>query len=106
MAWAKYRRGRLTAIALPPEIKGRLIREKALGRGGIGEQIVEALRRQWGWGVSNSTAVTQPATPAPAPPRPQQQPIVPGSVVLYNGQPYRLQKVQRPDDPKIPPWNL
>jgi hypothetical protein len=102
MAWAKYRRGRLTAIALPPEIKGRLIREKALGRGGIGEQIVEALRRQWGWGVSSSQAVTNQSVPPP----PQPQPIVPGAVIMHNGRPYRLQPVNRPGDPKIPDWRL
>ena len=41
--WGKYRRGKHLSIAVPAEIKNQLIRRKALGEGGIGAQIVEAL---------------------------------------------------------------
>ena len=43
MSWGQHRRGRHVSIAVPPEIKCQLIRNKALGGGGIGAQIVEAL---------------------------------------------------------------
>ena len=42
MSWEQHRRGRHVSIAVPPEIKCQLIRNKALGGGGIGAQIVEA----------------------------------------------------------------
>ena len=52
MSWGQHRRGRHVSIAVPPEIKCQLIRNKALGGGGIGAQIVEACnisggRCQW-----------------------------------------------------------
>ena len=46
--WGKYRRGKHLSIAVPAEIKNQLIRRKALGQGGIGKQIVEALQQRWG----------------------------------------------------------
>ena len=48
MSWGQHRRGRHVSIAVPPEIKCQLIRNKALGGGGIGAQIVEALLYKWG----------------------------------------------------------
>ena len=48
MSWGQHRRGRHVSIAVPPEIKCQLIRNKALGGGGIGAQIVEALQYKWG----------------------------------------------------------
>jgi hypothetical protein len=52
--WGKYRRGKHLSIAVPAEIKNQLVRRKALGQGGIGAQIVEALQLRWG---------NQPLTP-------------------------------------------
>ena len=46
--WGKYRRGQHLSIAVPPEVKSQLIHRKALGQGGIGAQIVEALQQRWG----------------------------------------------------------
>lgn len=43
--WGKYRRGQHLSIAVPPEVKSQLIHRKALGQGGIGAQIVEALQQ-------------------------------------------------------------
>ncbi len=102
MAWATYRKGRRLTVALPPEVKSQMIKIKARGGGGLGEQIVEALRRQWSWGQANSAAVTNQSVPPP--PRPQ--PVVPGAVVMHNGRPYRLQPVNRPGDSRIPEWRL
>ena len=48
MSWGQHRRGSHVSIAVPPEIKCQLIRNKALGGGGIGAQIVEALLYKWG----------------------------------------------------------
>ena len=42
MSWGKYRRGRHVSIAVPSKIECQLIRNKALGGGGLGAQIVEA----------------------------------------------------------------
>jgi hypothetical protein len=102
MSWSKYRRGRQTVIALPPEVKNQMIRIKARGGPGLGEQIIEALRCKWGWVQGSTQAVTQPALSTPRP----QQSVVPGSIVMHNGQPYRLQPVNRPGDPMVPQWRL
>ena len=59
MSWGKYRRGRLLSIAVPPDIKCQLIRNKALGGGGIGAQIVEALQYKWGSKPMTPSAVIQ-----------------------------------------------
>src|SRR5512135_2291116 len=99
MAWATYRKGRRLTIAVPPEVRNQMVKIKARGGLGLGAQIVEALRRQWGWEQANTAAVTQP-------PAPRSTPVVPGAVVMHNGRPYRLQPVNRPDDPKIPEWRL
>ena len=101
MPWATYRRGRRLTVALPPDIKNQLVKVKARGGPNIGQQIVEALRHQWGWVQGSTPAVTQPALSTPRP----QQPIVPGSTVYFNGQPYRLQKVVR-EGSRMPDWNL
>lgn len=89
MSWAQHRRGRHLSIAVPPEIKNQLVRRKALGEGGIGQQIVEALQLRWGnrppappAAVANPAAGdvvasgpykgmrSQPVTPSPANPVP------------------------------------
>ena len=92
MAWGKYRKGLQTVIALPPAIKGQLIKNKALGLGGIGQQIVEALQYKW----SNQPPVHQ----APA--------VVANPTVAsgrYAGM--RQQTIpRRPGDPKFVGWNL
>ena len=89
MSWAKYRRGRHLSIAVPPEVKGQLIRRKALGQGGIGAQIVEALQYRWG-----------------------NQPLAPPAVVAYPAGdrvasgPYRgMRRQEIPASAKVP-WLL
>ncbi len=57
----------------------------------------------WGLVVGSTPAVTNQSGSAPPP---RFQPVVPGAVVVHNGRPYRLQPVNRPDDPKIPEWRL
>ncbi|MGZ3391831.1 MAG: hypothetical protein ACXVCF_19860 [Isosphaeraceae bacterium] len=84
------------SIAVPAEIKNQLIRRKALGQGGIGAQIVEALQLRWGGAPLSPPAVIPNPAVTPA--------------VIENG-PYKGMRHQpiRPRDqqsPKIPQWNL
>jgi hypothetical protein len=94
--WGKYRRGKHLSIAVPPEIKNQLIRRKALGEGGIGAQIVEALQLRWGGAPLPPPAViTNPAvTPAVIESGP------------YKGMRHQPIRPQDPQFPKIPQWNL
>ena len=50
-SWGKNRSGRHLSIAVPPEIKIQLIKNKATTGAGIGYQICEALRTQWAPGT-------------------------------------------------------
>ena len=102
MAWNVYRRGRHLSIQLPVEVKNQLVRNKARGGGTLTEQIVSALQSQWSGAVQQQNDVPPGcgvgvATQRLAPPG-----LAPGTT-LYHGQVY---KVQRPNDPKIPEWNL
>jgi hypothetical protein len=94
MAWNVYRRGRHLSIQLPVEVKNQLVRNKARGGGTLTEQIVSALQSQWSGAVQQQNDV---------PPQRQRAPGLAPGTTLYNGQVYR---VQRPNDPKIPEWNL
>jgi len=91
--WGKYRRGKHLSIAVPAEIKNQLIRRKALGQGGIGQQIVEALQLKWG---------NRPL-PQPDPPAVVVNPAVVGSGP-YRGM--RQQVVPRPKEPGYVEWSL
>jgi hypothetical protein len=84
--WGKYRRGKHLSIAVPAEIKNQLIRRKALGEGGIGAQIVEALQLRWGG--------------APLPP------LTVIESGPYKGMRHQPIRPQDPQFPKIPQWNL
>jgi hypothetical protein len=94
MAWNVYRRGRHLSIQLPVEVKNQLVRNKARGGGTLTEQIVSALQAQWSGAVRQQNDVPPQRLAPPG--------LAPGTV-LYHGQVY---KVQRPNDPKIPEWNL
>ena len=87
--WGKYRRGKHLSIAVPAEIKNQLIRRKALGQGGIGAQIVEALQLRWGGAPLPPPAVIPNPAVTPA--------------VIENG-PYKGMRHQpiRPQDHAIP----
>jgi hypothetical protein len=98
MGWGTYRRGRHLSIQLPTSVKNELIKIKARGGGTLTEQIISALQAKWS-GVA--PAVVQPQNYVP-PQRLAPPGLAPGTT-LYNGQVY---KVQRPNDPKIPEWNL
>jgi hypothetical protein len=98
MAWNVYRRGRHLSIQLPVEVKNQLVRNKARGGGTLTEQIISALQSKWS---GAAPAVVQPQNSVP-PQRLAPPGLAPGTT-LYNGQVY---KVQRPNDPKIPEWNL
>jgi hypothetical protein len=92
MGWSKYRKDRLTVIALPPETKCRLIREKARSGKPYGQQICEALARVWG------------PDPAPGPPVVVNKPPA-GDVVMYKGTPMRQQRVT-PEERAACPWKV
>jgi hypothetical protein len=94
MAWNVYRRGRHLSIQLPVEVKNQLVRNKARGGGTLTEQIVSALQSKWSGAVQQQNDVPPQRLAPPG--------LAPGTT-LYNGQVY---KVQRPNDPKIPEWNL
>jgi hypothetical protein len=94
MAWDTYRRGRHLSIQLPVEVKNQLVRNKARGGGTLTEQIVSALQSQWSGAVPQQNSVPPQRLAPPG--------LAPGTT-LYHGQVY---KVQRPNDPKIPEWNL
>jgi hypothetical protein len=98
MAWDTYRRGRHLSIQLPTSVKNELIKIKARGGGTLTEQIVSALQAQWS---EAAPAGVQPQNYVP-PQRLAPPGLAPGTT-LYHGQVY---KVQRPNDPKIPEWNL
>jgi hypothetical protein len=95
MAWDTYRRGRHLSIQLPIEVKNQLVRNKARGGGTLTEQIVSALQSQWSGAVQQQNSV---------PPQRQRDPGLAPGATLYNGQVYKVQR--RPQDPKIPEWNL
>jgi hypothetical protein len=90
VAWGKYRKGVQTIVALPPDMKSQLIRNKLMGHGNIGEQVIEALKYKWGNLPIPAPAVV--ANPAP---------LLTGR---YAGM--RQQVVHKPGDPKIAEWNL
>src|SRR5512135_282972 len=98
MAWDTYRRGRHLSIQLPSSVKNELIKIKARGGCTLTEQIVSALQAQWS---EAAPAGVQPQNSVP-PQRLAPPGLAPGTT-LYHGQVYR---VQRPNDPKIPKWNL
>jgi hypothetical protein len=98
MAWDTYRRGRHLSIQLPTPVKNELIKIKARGGGTLTEQIVSALQAQWS---EAAPAGVQPQNYVP--PQRLAPPGAKPGTTLYNGQVY---KVQRPNDPKIPEWNL
>jgi hypothetical protein len=97
MAWGTYRRGRHLSIQLPTETYQRLVNDRARGAGSITEQVLSALRAKW-----DTIGIVTPAQPYTPPQRLGPPGLAPGTT-LYNGQVY---KVQRPNDPKIPKWNL
>jgi hypothetical protein len=108
MAWNVYRRGRHLSIQLPVEVKNQLVRNKARGGGTLTEQIVSALQSQWSGAVLQQNSVPPGcgvgvATQRLAPPSPYRNVQDAAGTTIYNGQVY---KVQRPNDPKIPEWNL
>jgi hypothetical protein len=94
MGWDTYRRGRHLSIQLPMSVKNELIKIKARGGGTLTEQIVSALQSKWSGAVQPQNSV---------PPQRQRDPGLAPGTTLYNGQVY---KVQRLNDPKIPEWNL
>jgi hypothetical protein len=104
MAWNVYRRGRHLSIQLPVEVKNQLVRNKARGGGTLTEQIVSALQSKWS-GVAPAVAQQQNSVPPQrlAPPSPYRKVQDAAGTTIYHGQVY---KVQRPNDPKIPEWNL
>ena len=95
MAWNVYRRGRHLSIQLPTPVKNELIKIKARGGGTLTEQIVSALQSQWSGAVPQQNDVPPQRLAPPG--------LAPG-MTLYNGQVYKVQR--RPQDPKIPEWNL
>jgi hypothetical protein len=94
MAWNKYRKDRLTVIALPPETKCRLIKEKARSGKCYSRQICEALARVWGPEPVSMPSPAVVANPATA---------TTGNVVMYRGQPM---KQQRLPDRAACPWQI
>ena len=60
-SWGKNRSGRHLSIAVPPEIKIQLIKNKATTGVGIGYQICEALKTQWGTRNGPPAVVPNPA---------------------------------------------
>lgn len=58
--WARNRHQRHLSLSVEPEIKNQLVRRKALGQGGMGAQITEALLSHWG-GQQVPAAVVHPA---------------------------------------------
>ena len=60
-SWGKNRSGRHLSIAVPPEIKIQLIKNKATTGVGIGYQICEALRAKWGTRNGPLAVVPNPA---------------------------------------------
>jgi hypothetical protein len=100
MAWNVYRRGRHLSIQLPVEVKNQLVRNKARGGGTLTEQIVSALQSQWSGAVQQQNDVPPQRL---APPSPYRKVQDAAGTTIYHGQVY---KVQRPNDPKIPEWNL
>jgi hypothetical protein len=120
MPWAKsHGSRRLTVLGLPDSVKCQLVKQKALTGRSFARQICESLVRDWqrqglmaasplsdaDWSQPYippviASSVAQQKVSAPqrlAPPTP-----APGTTI-YHGQVY---KVQRPNDPKIPEWNL
>jgi hypothetical protein len=93
MAWNKYRKDRLTVIALPPETKCRLIKEKARSGKCYSRQICEALAGVWG---------PEPVTPPPAAVA-NSATAATCNVVMYHGQPM---KQQRLPDRAACPWQI
>jgi hypothetical protein len=92
MGWSKYRKGRLTVIALPPETKCRLIKEKARSGKCYSRQICEALARVWG---PEPVSMPSPAVvPNPA-----------SNIVMYKGAPMR-QQVIKPENRAACPWQI
>ena len=60
-SWGEKRSGRHLSIQVPAEIKIQLIKNKALTGVGIGYQICEALRTQWGTRNGPTAVVPNPA---------------------------------------------
>lgn len=58
--WARNRHQRHLSLSVEPEIKNQLVRRKALGQGGMGAQITEALLSHWG-GQQVPASVVHPA---------------------------------------------
>jgi hypothetical protein len=81
--WGKYRRGLHLSVAVPPEVKRQLIRRKALGEGGIGRQIVEALEQRWATAPLPGRAAG-PGTPLPVGGYRGREPVRGGPAVVPN----------------------
>jgi hypothetical protein len=110
MPWATKSRGdnRLTVLALPADVKSRLLRNKALTRRSVTAQIVEALRLAWG-PTGNNSFNPPPGVPMrvgsyQAPPTvvPNPATAAVGDLVVSG----RYQGMIRQHIPKVPEWNL
>ena len=80
--------------------QNQLVRNKARGGGTLTEQIVSALQSQWSGAIPQQNSVPPQRL---APPSPYRKVQDAAGTTIYHGQVY---KVQRPQDPKIPEWNL
>ena len=60
-SWGKKRSGGHLSIQVPAEIKNQLIKNKATTGAGIGYQICEALKTQWGTRNGPPAVVPNPA---------------------------------------------
>ena len=94
MPWATKSRGtnRLTVLALPAEVKCRLIQEKARTRKPFGQQICEALRAAWGPTFMGQSQLSG-SVPDPL-----------SNTTIYHGQVYKVQRVAPAD--QVCPWQV
>ena len=115
MPWktSSRRDSELTVLALPSDVKARLINRKALTRQSVTSQIVEALQERWrgaGAGVGAGYPCPPPGIPIPVGgyrgPAVVPNPTAP--TVIASG-PYkgmRQQPIVRPGSPRVPDWNM
>ena len=108
MSWKSTARDgtELTVLALPSDVKARLINRKALTRQSVTSQIVEALQDRWDRATA-SNPVTRPPQPSPGIPMPvggYRPAVVPNPAVravgnLVTGGRYVGMRVQRTGPP-------